>query len=120
MAERGGPKRLYQMIALAILIGAPVIANLASSFAPIVQDEAATNAGAPVAQSALQAAPPLPSPPPPTDLPPVSDPQPVDSSLPAVASEAAPLLDPHGIDPVPAVPVQSLAKHTEPQPQPPS
>jgi len=102
------PKRLYQLVALMILIGAPVIANLASNAVPVVQSEPlSTHEAAPTQPAIAQVSASRPPPPPMTPSPDTMA-QPVDAAVNPVA-EVAPLLDPQGIEPAAAGEVTSVA-----------
>ena len=94
------PKKMSLFVALTVLIGAPLIANLVSRAVPSAESADAATEPAPSAPSVAEQAPP--PPPPPIPIPPIDSlTQPVDGGANALV-DTAPLLEPHGIDPSPA------------------
>jgi len=92
-------KRPYLLVALAVLIAGPLIANLVSRAVPLVPGVNSAEAGPPAEAEAP------PAPPPPLPPPPASDvAQPMDAAI-----DAAPSLDPQGIEPAANGETQSLA-----------
>lgn len=95
------PKRLSQMIALAILLAAPLMVAIVSRVVPSGNPPAAAANTAMSLDAATHETPPNPPPPAP--------PEPQPAMLPPQASadavvDAAPMLDPQGIPPEPASP----------------
>lgn len=86
--------RIYKFIALGILVVAPIIAQILSTALPVAQQpvEATTTTAPPETASAEAAAPPIPQPAPPQQAP-SSD----------ALVDAAPTLNPQGIDPAAAI-----------------
>lgn len=98
-------KRPYLLVALAVVVAAPLIANMVSRVIPVADDTASAE-DAPSAEAEAAEAPP-----PPRLLPvPSTDEmaQPVDGNTDAVIA-AAPSLDPQGIEPSADGETQSLA-----------
>ncbi|HZV17576.1 MAG TPA: hypothetical protein VFF84_02675 [Sphingobium sp.] len=100
-------KRPYLLVALAVLVAAPLIANLVSSAVPSAPQTAAADT-ANVTQGAAAEAQPTPAPPP---LPsPVSPPMiPSANDNASTAIEPAPSLDPQGFEPEPGSATESIA-----------
>lgn len=87
-------KRPYLLVALTVLIAAPLIVTLLSRVIPSAGDTAAAEATPPAETETSSSPQPVPLP-----VPSANDTaQPVDGSV-AAAIEAAPSLDPHGIEP---------------------